>query len=602
MALQIHPDLQSLIPPLSPDERAQLEANLLEDGCLNPLIVWQEKQILLDGHHRYAICTTHDLIYHVREIPLPDLDAAKAWLISHQLGRRNLTPDQMSYYRGEQYNLQKHRHGGDRKSEASSTQNGNLKTVDKLAGEHGVSRNTIARDGAYAAAVETLATMLGPDARQAILTGHLQLTKQDVPLLASLVEKSPQTAAQVKAALVGATQGSDPAPVLRAIVTASRCGICSRPLSDPASVSRGIGPICAGHGSGGSGSTQSRAGVLDRAAGMERFVQELERARTGEDAPPADETPAPPFFTEVQDPAPPKMAPSTLQQTSTGDYEWYTPREVVALVREVLGEIAVDPASCPEAQANVQARTFYTSDDDGLRQPWPGTVFCNPPYKMPEVARFIGKLCEELDAQRTTEAILLVNSATETDWFQRAFARANAVCFPDGRMHFLHATRANDHPCQGQALLYFGPHADDFCVVFAALGVSTFVVCADAPEGQLDLTAAPPTPPAPLIREADYCIVHLPPSKKGSADFEPCTLRHCHETAHYRFWTHDPRPTGRVWVHHHDLCPAYTAAWCTAHQVDIGTIPTIAFTTWARAWEKGAYDQLPWFRYAPPAP
>ena len=364
MALQMHPDLQSLIPPLTPEERAQLEANLLADGCLTPLIVWQEEQVLLDGHNRYALCERHALIYTVQEVSLPDLDAAKAWLISHQLGRRNLTPDQMSYYRGEQYNLQKHRHGGDRKSDGSSTQNGNLKTVDRLAGEHGVSRTTIARDGAYAAAVETLAAVLGPEARQAILTGHLQIAKQDVPLLASLVEQSPETATQVQATLVGATRGTDPGPVLRAIVTAARCGICHRPLSDPASVSRGIGPICAGHGSGGSRSS----GTLSRAAGLERFTQALGRMRPGQEPPP-------PILSVVQDPEPPEMAPSTLQQTSTGDFEWYTPREVLALVRAVLGEIEVDPASCAEAQVNIQAQTFYTLDDDGLRQPWPGRIF-----------------------------------------------------------------------------------------------------------------------------------------------------------------------------------------------------------------------------------
>ena len=34
MTLTIHPDLKSLIPPLTPEEYAQLEANMLEDGCL----------------------------------------------------------------------------------------------------------------------------------------------------------------------------------------------------------------------------------------------------------------------------------------------------------------------------------------------------------------------------------------------------------------------------------------------------------------------------------------------------------------------------------------------------------------------------------------
>jgi hypothetical protein len=196
--------------------------------------------------------------------------------------------------------------------------------------------------------------------------------------------------------------------------------------------------------------------------------------------------------------------PTTLEQTSTGDFEWYTPREVLALVRAVLGTIDVDPASCAEAQATVQACTYYTLADDGVRQPWHGTVFCNPPYKMPEIARFVGKLLEEQTAGHLTEAILLVNAATETDWFQRAFARSDAVCFPDGRIHFVSSTRNGDHPCQGQAILYFGPHGERFAGVFAALGVSTWGGCVrTTPRAQLPLTEAPAVVADPIPAPAE---------------------------------------------------------------------------------------------------
>ena len=50
--ITINPELQSLIPPLTAEEYAQLEANILADGCHDPLIVWQEEQTLLDGHNR----------------------------------------------------------------------------------------------------------------------------------------------------------------------------------------------------------------------------------------------------------------------------------------------------------------------------------------------------------------------------------------------------------------------------------------------------------------------------------------------------------------------------------------------------------------------
>jgi hypothetical protein len=487
MTVIIHPDLQSLIPPLSPEERVQLEANLLKDGCRDALIVWQEEQILLDGHHRYAVCTQHGLPYHIQELSLPDMDAARLWMIQNQLGRRNLTPNQMSYYRGEQYNLQKKQHGGDRKSEASSSQIEYLKTGDRLAAEHGVSRATIARDADYAAAIETLADVLGPDARQAIRDGDLGLTKPHVILLAALVAAHPEVATQVDAALGSA----HPDQALRTLLAAF-CAICGKPLSNPASVLRGIGPICAGHGNGTHGSRVGN-GVARAPAAPEVLV-------LGPEGPEGDET-----------------VPTTLEQTSTGDYEWYTPREVLALVRAVLGVIDVDPASCALAQADVQATLFYTLADDGLRHPWHGTVFCNPPYKMPEIAHFIGKLCEELDTQRTTEAILLVNSATETDWFQRAFQQANAVCFPDGRLHFGHATRGNDHPCQGQALLYYGPHVERFCTVFAVLGGSTPVRCQPPVSPQRELAEAPalappqalPAPPAPDCPAYDTAVYVL---------------------------------------------------------------------------------------------
>jgi hypothetical protein len=209
-----------------------------------------------------------------------------------------------------------------------------------------------------------------------------------------------------------------------------------------------------------------------------------------------------PILTEVLDAETPANAPAQWPRTvTTGDYEWYTPPEVIALVRQVLGTIEVDPASCAAAQAVVGATTYYTAEDDGLRHPWRGRVFCNPPYKMPEIARFVGKLIEELDAQYTTEAILLVNAVTQTDWFQFVAPRAAAICFPDGRIRFTHATHNGMSPCQGQAILYFGPQVERFAEVFGTMGLLMQVIGAKAAGPQLALAEAPATPPKTAPRQ-----------------------------------------------------------------------------------------------------
>jgi hypothetical protein len=178
----IHPDLKALITPLTQEEHAQLEANLLAEGCRDALVVWQEEGILLDGHHRYDICERHGLTYDVHEVSLPDMDAAKAWMITNQLGRRNLTPEQMSYLRGKQYQGQKQEA---HRPENNGTKVVPLRTDEKLAAEHHVSRQTIRNDTAYAAAVDTVAAAV-PAARQAILARDTKLPREGVAQLAGL--------------------------------------------------------------------------------------------------------------------------------------------------------------------------------------------------------------------------------------------------------------------------------------------------------------------------------------------------------------------------------------------------------------------------------
>jgi len=208
--LTINQDLKSLIPALTADEYQQLEANLLAEGCRDPLVVWQEQQILLDGHHRVELCERHGLPYAVHEISLQDMDAAKAWMIANQLGRRNLTLDQMRYYRGKQYELHKKvkRGGGDRKSHEARDQKPQSEAFDttahELAVQHKVSKATIERDAVYAKAIDTIADVVGTEARQALLSPETKVTQQEVKALAKIATKHALTAKEALDAVQGA--------------------------------------------------------------------------------------------------------------------------------------------------------------------------------------------------------------------------------------------------------------------------------------------------------------------------------------------------------------------------------------------------------------
>ena len=56
--------------------------------------------------------------------------------------------------------------------------------------------------------------------------------------------------------------------------------------------------------------------------------------------------------------------------------DWYTPRDIF----DALG-LTFDLDPCSPGPAHwVPARKIYTKEDDGLVQPWSGTVFMNPPF------------------------------------------------------------------------------------------------------------------------------------------------------------------------------------------------------------------------------
>ena len=83
------PELAELLPPLTGEQLAALETDLLKNGCYSPIIV-NEDMVIIDGHNRQRLCEEHGIPYKMAVFSFEDLLEAKRWAIENQRGRRNL--------------------------------------------------------------------------------------------------------------------------------------------------------------------------------------------------------------------------------------------------------------------------------------------------------------------------------------------------------------------------------------------------------------------------------------------------------------------------------------------------------------------------------
>lgn len=145
------------IPALAAEELSQLEANLVEHGgARDPLIVWRDgrKDILLDGHNRYEICTRLGLDYCVEAMEFASREEAADWIDRNQLGRRNLSRQDYKLLLGRRYNRAKKQ--GERTDITSGKSCQKSTTAERIAKEHGVAEKTVRNAGEFQAAAAKL--------------------------------------------------------------------------------------------------------------------------------------------------------------------------------------------------------------------------------------------------------------------------------------------------------------------------------------------------------------------------------------------------------------------------------------------------------------
>lgn len=355
MNFTIIPELKALIPPLSFEERQQLESNIIQDGIRDRLMVgvWvdietgEEVRGLIDGHNRFEISEKHGLKFDTTERDFSGISEAKEWMITNQFGRRNLP----AFVRAE------------------------------------------------------LALKLKP----------------------ILAERAKENQGLSEGRGIKGLQNS--ANLIERIDTrqelARRAGVSHDTIHKAEKIlSDGNEEV----------KTMLRSGEMSINQAYQ-FIQKPHVSNNG------------------------------------GENEWYTPEEYITAARQVMGGIDTDPASSAAANEVVCAGQYFDMEKDGLLQYWPGKIWLNPPYAQPLIRQFCEKLVSEINAGNTEQAIVLVNNATETGWFQDMAVKCSAICFPKTRVRFWAPGRVAQ-PLQGQAVLYFGDNTELFLTVFSSFGIT----------------------------------------------------------------------------------------------------------------------------------
>jgi len=151
--------------------------------------------------------------------------------------------------------------------------------------------------------------------------------------------------------------------------------------------------------------------------------------------------------------------------------EYGTPPDLWRRLANPVDGFDVDP--CSGAESTPIAPTRYTKDDDGLRKPWHGDVFVNPPWSSNGDAsakeQWLSKCRAEAKSDDVDSVVVLLPSDTSAGWFHEHVMAADVVCFyGPGRISFEGADR---NPSFGILIIIYGDNAAKYRDVLDSLGI-----------------------------------------------------------------------------------------------------------------------------------
>ncbi len=179
--------------PLSDTSYASLEESIFDNGCLAPILLWENT--IIDGYKRYEICRNWGLPYVTRHQYFASREDAISYICADQLKRNDLSKEATNYLIGKQFEAQKAinarlaaeqlHQSSDLIRKPGRNTNYSYQTAIELGKQYQISHNTVYKYGIYARCID-IVWEKEPDIIKKIFSGKLKISHQNVVELSRL--------------------------------------------------------------------------------------------------------------------------------------------------------------------------------------------------------------------------------------------------------------------------------------------------------------------------------------------------------------------------------------------------------------------------------
>ena len=160
---------------------------------------------------------------------------------------------------------------------------------------------------------------------------------------------------------------------------------------------------------------------------------------------------------------------SQLINADSGNYEYYTPLDIVERARLTMGSIDLDPFSSLKANKGVKAKKIFTKDDDGFSHDWVGKVWVNHPFSRENNKKIFNKAIHEYESGNAEQICLITYASTSEGWFKSSMDYPQ--CFIYGRTnYYLPDGTVKKGVTKGSVVTYLGKDLDSFYNNFKDIG------------------------------------------------------------------------------------------------------------------------------------